>query len=298
MAYLDEAQVEIQMIEWLKELDYDYVYGPDIGPDMLTAERADYAQVVLTERLRQALGRINPDATPEIIEEAIRKVTRPENPSLIESNRWFHRLLTDGVDVPYMADGHQRTFKVWLVDGCEVGNNEFLAVNQFTVIEHKNRRPDVVVFINGLPLAVIELKNPADEKATVKKAYNQLQTYKADIPGLFVYNELLVISDGLTARAGTLSAGPDRFMAWRTIDGKTITTLSSIQLETLVKGLFDKQRLIDYLMNFVVFEDDGSKIVKKAAAYHQYHAVNKALECTITASRPDDLSHCRSSCIK
>lgn len=287
MAYLDEAQVEIQAVEWLKELGYDYVYGPDIGPDMLYSERADYAQVVLTERLRKALGRINPDATPEIIEEAIRKVTRPESPSLIENNRWFHRLLTDGVDVPYVEDGQERHFKVWLVDSNEVGNNEFLVVNQFTVIEHKNRRPDVIVFINGLPLVVIEIKNPADEKATVKKAYNQLQTYKSDIPGLFAYNELLVISDGLAARAGTLSAGPDRFMTWRTIDGVAIAPLSSIQLETLIKGLFEKRRLVDYLINFVVFENDGGTIVKKAAAYHQYHAVNKALDCTISASRPD-----------
>lgn len=287
MSYLDEAQVEIHAVDWLRGLDYDYVYGPDIGPEVLTAERADYAQVVLVGRLRQALERINPDATPEVIEEAIRKVTRPESPSLIENNRRFHRLLTEGVDVPTMADGQQRTFKVWLVDGREVGNNEFLAVNQFTVIEHKNRRPDVVVFINGLPLAVIELKNPTDEKATIQKAYNQLQTYKDDIPSLFVYNELLVLSDGLTARAGTLSAGPDRFMAWRTVDGRTIAPLSSIQLETLIKGVFEKRRLIDYIMNFVVFEDDGGKIVKKAAAYHQYFAVNKALESTVAASRPD-----------
>lgn len=287
MPYLDEAQVEIQAIEWLKELGCDYVYGPDIGPEMLTAERADYAQVVLVGRLRQALERINPDATLEVIEEAVRKVTRPESPSLIENNRRFHRLLTEGVDVPYMEDGQPRTFKLWLVDAEEVGNNEFLAVNQFTVIEHKNRRPDVVVFVNGLPLAVIELKNPADEKATIQRAYNQLQTYKDDIPSLFVYNELMVLSDGLTARAGTLSAGPDRFMAWRTIDGRTIAPLSSIQLETLIKGVFDKQRLIDFVMNFVVFEDDGAAITKKAAAYHQYYAVNKALACTLAASRPE-----------
>lgn len=287
MSYLDEAQVEIQAVEWLKELDYDYVYGPDIGPDMLTSERADYTEVVLIERLRKALGRINPDASPAIIKEAVRRVTRPESPSLIANNRWFHQLLTDGVDVPYMDDGQPRHYKVWLVDAEEVGNNEFLVVNQFTVIEHKNRRPDVVVFVNGLPLAVIELKNPADEKATIQRAYNQLQTYKDDIPGLFVYNELLVLSDGLTARAGTLSAGPDRFMTWRTIDGRDIVPLASVQLETLIKGLFDKRRLIDYLMNFVVFEDDGGTIVKKAAAYHQYHAVNKALACTVGASRPE-----------
>ncbi len=287
MPYLDEAQVEIQAIEWLKELDYDYVYGPDIGPESDYPERDDYAQVVLTERLREALGRINPDATPEIIEEAIRKVTRPESPSLIENNRRFHRMVTDGVDIPYVEDGQDRTFKVWLIDAHEVGNNEFVAINQFTVIEHKNRRPDVIVFVNGMPLVVVELKNPADEKATIKKAYNQLQTYKDDIPGLFVYNELLVISDGLAARAGTLSAGPDRFMAWRTIDGIMVAPPASIQLEVMIKGLFEKQRLIDYLMNFVVFEDDGAEIIKKAAAYHQYHAVNKALDCTIAASRPD-----------
>lgn len=286
MAYLDEAQVEIQAVEWLKELDYDYVYGPDIGPEVLTTERADYKQVILTDRLRQAMERINPDVPPEAIEEAMRKVSRPESPSLIENNRWFHRLLTDGVDTAWQEDGQAKHGKVWLIERHEVGNNEFLAVNQFTVIEHKNRRADVVIFINGLPLAVLELKNPGDEQATLKKAFNQLQTYKADIPGLFVYNELMVISDGLTARVGTLNAGWDRFSVWRTIDGKTIAKTASLQLETLVKGLFDKRRLVDYVLNFEVFEDDGAAITKKAAAYHQYHAVNKAIECTVNATRP------------
>jgi len=174
--------------------------------------------------------------------------------------------------------------KVWLLDLEDLSNNDWLAVNQFTVIEdRRNRRPDVVIFVNGLPLGVIELKNPADEKATIRQAFNQLQTYKNDIPGLFIYNELLVISDGLEARSGTLTGSWDRFMPWRTIDGKEIAPRGSLELEVLLKGVFDKQRFLDLILNFIVFEDDGSSIFKIASAYHQFHAVNKAVECTLSA---------------
>ena len=174
--------------------------------------------------------------------------------------------------------------KVWLVDLDDLSNNDWLVVNQFTVVEnHRNRRPDVVVFVNGLPLAVIELKNPADEKATIRQAFNQLQTYKADIPSLFAYNEMLIISDGLEARAGTLTSGWDRFMPWRTVDGRDVAPRGSVELEVLLKGIFDKQRFLDLIHNFIVFEDDGATVAKKLAAYHQFHAVNKAAECALSA---------------
>ena len=203
---------------------------------------------------------------------------------MIKANRCFHRMLTDGVDVSYMQDEHEVHDKVWLLDLEDLSNNNWLAVNQFTVVEdRRNRRPDIVVFVNGLPLGVIELKNPADEKATIRHAFNQLQTYKTDIPGLFIYNELLVISDGLEARGGTLTSGWDRFMPWRTIDGKEIAPRGSVELEVLLKGVFDKRRFLDLVLNFVVFDDDGAIIAKKAAAYHQFHAVNKAVECTLSA---------------
>jgi len=300
VTYLDEAQLEIATVDYLREMGYDYVHGPKIAPDGEAPEREDYRQVVLVDRLRDALLRINPEVPAEAIEEAMRMVTRPESPSLVINNRAFHRLLTDGVDVSWREEDGERHGKVWLVeqDPAKVDDNEFLAVNQFTVMEDlsavpgaaqagkKTRRPDVVVFVNGLPLAVIELKNPADETTTVRHAYNQLQTYKGEIPGLFVYNELLVISDGFAAQAGTLTSGWDRFMRWRTIDGTSLAPTGSVQLEVLLKGIFEKQRFLDYALNFVTFEDDGKEIAKKAAAYHQYWAVNKAVDCTVEASHP------------
>src|SRR5680860_122050 len=288
--YLDEAQVEIVTVDYFRELGYEYIHGPSIAPDGEAQERADYAQVVLTRRLRDAMVRINPDVPDEAIEDALRQVTRTDSPSLIISNRAFHRMLTDGVDVTWRDDGRERHGKVWLVerDPAKLDDNEFLAVNQFTVIEDKrNRRPDVVVFMNGLPLGVIELKNPAEEKATIRHAFNQLQTYKADIPSLFVFNEAFVISDGYAAKAGTLTSGWDRFQPWRTIEGAALAPTDSVQLEVLVKGIFERQRFLDYVLNFVTFEDDGKTIAKKAAAYHQYWAVNKAVDCTVEASSPD-----------
>jgi len=290
MAGMNEDSLEQTALEWFRELGYQYAHGPEIAPDGASPERENYAQVVLLGRLRNALGRINPGVPEVAIEEAIRKVTRPDSPSLIVNNRAFHRMLTDGVDVSWREDGRERHGKVWLVerDPAKLDTNEFLVVNQFTVIEDKrNRRPDVVVFVNGLPLAVIELKNPAEEKTTIRHAYNQLQTYKGDIPSLFTCNEVLVISDGFAARAGTLTSGWDRFMPWRTIDGENLASAGSVQLEVLVKGVFERQRLLDYVLHFIAFEDDGKAIAKKAAAYHQYWAVNKAVECTVTASRPE-----------
>ena len=203
-----------------------------------------------------------------------------------ENNRRFHQALTDGIAVEYSReDGSIAGDQVFVIDFAELGNNDWLAVNQFTVIEdNRNRRADVVVFVNGLPLALMELKNPGDENATVKGAFNQLQAYKKDIPTLFAYNELLVASDGLDARAGTLTANWERFSPWRTIDGKEVAPAGSLQLDILTRGIFEKSRFLDLVRNFVVFEDDGGKVTKKVAAYHQFHAVNKAVECTVTAS--------------
>jgi type I restriction enzyme R subunit len=290
MNRLDEAQAELVTVDYFRELGYECMHGPYIAPDGEAPERVDYGQVVLTRRLRDALVRINPDVPDEAIEDALKQVTRADSPSLIVNNRAFHRMLTDGVDVSWREDGRERHGKVWLVehDPLKLDNNEFLVVNQFTVIEDKrNRRPDVVVFVNGLPLGVIELKNPAEETAAIYHAFNQLQTYKADIPSLFVFNEALVISDGYAAKAGTLTSGWDRFQPWRTVDGDALAPKGSVQLEVLIKGLFERRRFLDYVLNFVTFEDDGKIIAKKAAAYHQYWAVNKAADCTVEASRPD-----------
>ena len=284
MSEINETTLEKTTLDWFSSLGWDTAFGPNISPDGPDFERKDYDQVVLVGRLQTALKNINPNIPPDVIEEAVRKIARADSPSLIENNRRFHRTLTDGVDISYMQDGREVHDKVWLLDLKDLDNNDWLAVNQFTVIEdRRNRRPDIVVFINGLPLGVIELKNPADEKATIRHAYNQLQTYKSDIPGLFIYNEVLVISDGLEARGGTLTSGWDRFTPWRTIDGKEVAPRGSVELEVLLKGVFEKRRFLDLVLNFIVFDDDGATIAKKAAAYHQFHAVNKAVECTLSA---------------
>ena len=288
-APLDENRLEAIAVEYFRALGYGYAHGPSIAPDGDAPERAEYGQVVLLGRLRDALRRINPGMPDEVIEDAIRQVTRTDSPDLVVNNRAFHRMLTDGVDISWRDNGRERHGKVWLIqrDPAKIDQNEFLVVNQFTVIEdRRNRRPDVVVFVNGLPLTIIELKNPAEEKATIRHAFNQLQTYKMDIPAIFVFNEMLVISDGFAAKAGTLTSGWDRFQPWRTTDGTALAPKSAVQLEVLVKGIFEKRRFLDYVMNFITFEDDGKTIAKKAAAYHQYWAVNKAVGCTVEASQP------------
>ena len=302
MNALTEAELEQTALQWLAGLGWGTAFGPDIGPEGTHPERRDYGQVVLTGRLRDALARINPALPPAALDDALGQLTRSESPSLIENNRCFHRLLTDGVDVSYVRQGREVHDKVWLLDLDDLANNDWLAVNQFTVIEdRRNRRPDIVLFVNGLPLVVVELKNPADENATLRHAFNQLQTYESDIPSLFAYNELLVIADGLAARAGTLTSGWDRFMPWRTIDGtdlyrepgneKQSDGILQPSLETVIKGVFEPRRFLDLALNFVVFEDDGVHIAKKAAAYHQFHAVNKALECTLSACGIDADPH-------
>jgi type I restriction enzyme, R subunit len=279
MSFFTESIVEQATLDWLTELGYTCQPAGEI-------DRTTYSDVILTRRLENALQTINPDIPPVAIEDAIKKLTRIESPNLYENNRQFHKFLTDGVNVSFTKDGITKHEPIWLFDFANPDNNDWLALNQFTVIEGKhNRRPDVVILLNGIPIAVIELKNPTDENATIEGAFNQLQTYKREIPCLFPTNEILVISDGTEARIGTLTADKERFMPWRTIDGKTIAPKRQAELETVIKGIFNKTTLLDLLRHFIVFEVDGDTIIKKIAGYHQYHAVNKAIAATIEATR-------------
>jgi type I restriction enzyme R subunit len=285
-ANLVENDVELASLNWLQQLGYVTVFGPHLAPNEPSTERSSFGQPILPKRVKAALQKLNPALPAEALEEAFRKVRQSSHPTLIENNRAFHRLLAEGVDVEFRNRERQIVHdKVWLIDFANPSNNEFLGVNQFTVEEsHFNRRADVVVFINGIPLAVLELKNIADEQATIRKAFNQLQTYKAQIPSLFHSNALLVISDGHQAKLGTITSDWERFMSWRTITGKELVPPGSLQLETMLKGVFDKTRLLDLVRNFIVFEDDGEKVTKKLAGYHQFHAVNKAVESTLKAA--------------
>ena len=293
MGNMTENILEETCLYWLEELGWSIVHGPDIAPDTRDAERDSYSEVILKDRLITSLSQINPDVPAVGIDEAVKKLLVTDSPDLLVNNRNFHRLLTDGVDVEVPSSdeyGGTRHLKVWLVDIETIENNDWLALNQLTVIEKSvagqsevNRRADVVLYLNGLPIAVLELKNPGDENATIKHAFNQLQTYKKDIPSLFTTNELLVISDGILARSGTLTSGWDRYMPWRTVSGEEVAPKGTPELETLVRGLFERRYFLDYILNFIVFEDDGSKLIKKAAAYHQFWAVNKALACTLSA---------------
>jgi type I restriction enzyme R subunit len=281
-----ESTIEDATLSWFEELGYAVLNGPTLAPGEMFSERTSYGDVVLEKRLREALARINSQVPSEALDEAVRKVLHPETASLVENNRRFHHMLVDGVGVEYRReDGSIAGDQVLLVDFKEPGNNDWLAVNQFTVVENgKNRRADVVVFINGLPIGLLELKNPGDENATVRGAFNQLQTYKKDIPNFFPYNELLVISDGLDARMGTITSNWERFMPWRTVEGDDVAPKGSLQLDVLVRGVFEKKRVLDLIRNFIVFEEDGEMVAKKLAGYHQFHAVNKAIERTVEAS--------------
>ncbi len=284
-----ESILEHAGLEWLEDLGYEIAFGPDIAPDGDTPERASFQDAVLIERLRSAIARINPSVPRDAQEEAIEKVVNVaySNPSLLTTNHGFHRMLTEGVDVEYSReDGSVAGDKVYLVDTKNASENNWLAVNQFTIIENKhNRRPDIILFVNGLPLVVFELKNPVDEKVGVREAFNQIQTYKEEIPSLFTYNALCVIGDGvIETRLGTLSADLDRYMKWRTMDGESVAPISVPQMEVLLKGVCAKERLLDIVRNFIVFERTDKGVIKKVAAYHQYHATNKALTRTAEAT--------------
>ena len=289
MAGLTESHVEEAALEWLVGLGYAVLHGPDISPDGPTSERVSYDQVLLTVRLHEALRRLNPHLPVETLEEVLRKVQQTETPSLVEENRRLHRYLIEGVPVEVTRkDGSIGGDVARLIDFDDVDANDWLAVNQFTVIEHGyNRRPDVVLFVNGLPLAVVELKNPGDENATLEGAFNQLQTYKDQIPSLFRTNAALVTSDGLHARLGSLTANLERFMPWRTVDGSAVAPKGAPELGTLIEGVFEKTRFLTLIPDFTVFGDTGSGLVKIVAGYHQFHAVRHAVESTIAAASPE-----------
>ncbi|NOQ50789.1 MAG: HsdR family type I site-specific deoxyribonuclease [Desulfuromonadaceae bacterium] len=284
---INEDQLEQLCLDWFRAQGYNYAYGPDIAHDGDMPERSDYQQVVLLGRLISALQEINPHIPLETIEEAALAITKPESPVLIHNNRAFHKLLLEGVPVEYTDGDEKKSDHVQLIDFHNVEKNQFLVVNQFTVQGTKQlRRPDIVVFINGLPISVIELKNPADENVDVWSAYNQLQTYKDEIADLFVCNEALVISDGLTARLGSLTANKERFLPWRTIKNEDDKPLLEYELEKLVKGFFDRELLLDCIRYFILFEQDDGNIIKKIAGYHQFHAVREAVRVTLIASAP------------
>lgn len=295
-AFLEEAAIEI-----LTGLGYRYAFGPDISPGGDAPERQDHREVILAERVRDALYRINRQLPAEALEEAYRQVITVNSPMLAENNRHFHRLLTEGIEVSFAEAGHIRTKRAFLIDFEVPEQNDFLVVNQFTIVEHENRRPDLILFINGLPLVVVELKSASDENVGISSAYNQIQTYLKDIPALFVYNAFCVLSDGINARAGTLTSNEERFMNWRTVDGVVIEPKSHPQYEVLFKGMLGRNRVLDLIRHFILFQEsqesdtdatgkklgDKKAIVKILAAYHQYFAVKKAVEKTRAAASED-----------
>ena len=285
MAYLSEAAVEKVVLAQLAGLGYAITTDAEIGPDGKAPEREAYADVILLKRLTAAIERLNPTIPAEARGDALRKVLATEKPSLIEENRRLHKLMVEGVDVEfYSEEGTIRGDKVRLIDFDDLTANDWLATGQFTVIQGSiNRRPDIVIFINGLPLGVIELKAPGGENATLAGAHNQLQTYKAQIPSLFRTNAVLVTSDGITARVGSLTADQERFMPWRTTDGKVIAAKGQPELNVLIEGIFERRRLLDLLHDFTVFGETGSGLAKIIAGYHQFHAVKRAVDSTVRA---------------
>ena len=275
-----EDDLEQASLEWLEEIGYEIRNGVEFAPSGANSERKDFGEVVLENRLKFALQRIN-DVSDEVIDEAIRKITIPQNPQMLVNNRTFHKMITNGVDIAAREGDRNVTKKVWLFDFEYPENNDFLAVNQFTVIEGKdNKRPDIILFVNGLPLVIFELKSSSNENVGTTDAYNQLQTYKRAIPGLFTFNEFLVVSDGWNAKAGTISSNEERFMTWRTTDGTGEAKTAQSQLEVLIKGMCRFDVILDLIRHFILFQDDGENIIKIMAAYHQYYAVKMAVQET------------------
>lgn len=293
---LNESDVELAALTWFQGLNYETLYGPELAPGAAGSERDSFGDVVLVERLRDAIDRLNPAIPQDARDEALRQVLRPDAPSLVVNNRRFHAMLRDGVEVEYpRADGSIAGDRVWLIDFNEPANNDWLAVNQYTVVEGQhNRRPDVVVIVNGLPLAVIELKNPADEEATLHTAYRQLQTYKQQIPSLFVTNELLIVSDGTEARVGSLTSGWEWFKRWPTVDGAEMAPASLPELQVLLQGMFARERFLRLVRDFVAFEHDtdSDQLNKIVAGYHQFHAVEAAVAATVQATGEDGDQRC------
>ena len=287
MTSFTESEVEAAALEWLGACGWNVAHGPEIAPDAAGSERSDYTQVVLETRLRDTLARVNPTLPAEALDDAFRKIMRPEGSTMEARNRAFHRLLVDGVTVEYgTGGGAVRGAQVSVLDYENPANNDWLAVNQFTVVEGEHeRRPDIVLFVNGLPLGLIELKNPADEKATVWTAWNQIQTYKAELTDLFAFNAVLLASDGIDARMGTLTAGREWFKPWRTITGDTLASSHLPQLQVMLEGMCQRDRFLTLVRDFIVFDDDGSgRLAKKMAGYHQFHAVEAAALETLRAA--------------
>ena len=290
---LEEAAIEI-----LQEMEYSYAFGPDIGHDGDCPERKNYRDVILEQRVRDALFNINRHLPEEAIDEAYRKLITFNSPILEENNKEFHKLLVEGIDVSFRKDGNIKTEKAFIIDFKTPKKNDFLVVNQFTIIENEERRPDLIIFINGIPLVVIELKSATDENVGIESAYNQIQTYKHDIPSLFNYNAFCILSDGINAKVGTITSDEERFMNWRSIDGVDVASLDVPQYEVMLRGMLQRDRILDIVENFLLFQEstkaeydtDGNKIgdkktiIKILAGYHQYFAVKKAVEKTKIAT--------------
>ena len=283
MTTLTESVVEEAALAYLESLGWGIAHGPDIAPDTPGAERTDYGDVVLGQRLQSAFARLNPGLPTGALDDAFRKLTRLEGTSLESRNRAFHSLVVDGVNVEYRDGGVVRGAQVKVIDFDDPSKNDWLAVNQFTVTENKNtRRPDVVLFVNGLPLSIIELKNPVDEDATIWTAWQQLQTYKAELPTLFAMNAALMVSDGMEARVGTLTAGREWFKPWRTISGEDLADSNMPELQVMLEGVCDVGRFLSLVRDFVVFEDDGSgALAKKMAGYHQFRDASDPLNIVL-----------------
>ncbi|MGB3752115.1 MAG: type I restriction endonuclease, partial [Arcobacteraceae bacterium] len=295
---ITENEIELFSIELLEKQGFEYIYAPNIAPDSDTPMRESFEDVILKEKLTNSLTAINPTLEYDQIEYAIKQIERLKSTELLTDNETFHKMLTEGITVEVQKDGVTRGEIVRLIDFDDISNNDFVVSNQFTIIENGiNKRPDLILFVNGLPLVVIELKNPVDENATVGSAYKQIQTYKSVIPSLFTYNAFCIISDGLEAKAGTMSAGLTRFMSWKNSDGKSEASKLISQVETMITGMLNPVTLLDLIRNYIVYEKSTKEdtktgittieTVKKLAAYHQYYAVNKAVERTTKASAED-----------
>ena len=285
MSLLNEQDLENYCMKYFEEIGYQTAYGPDILPDSINPLRQSIKEPFLPVIVKSQLENLNPNAPQNVLEEAYNALTRIEEATAITRNEKIHSYLINGIKVPYKTDlGEDSAFLVKVIDFDKPTNNDFLVVNQFKIQGPQNiRRPDIVVFVNGLPLAIIELKNPANEKTTIEEAFNQIQTYKQDIPDLFDYNLASVISDGFVAKIGSISANIERFMPWRTIDGETRKNVMEDEAQTLIKGFFNKEYILDYLRYFVVFEREAKKTIKKIAGYHQFHAGRKTVKSVLFA---------------
>ena len=290
---INEEELENVALDFFRELDYEVINGPIIEPEGEYQERTSFEETILKERLENALQRINTNKKRVVLDDVLKQILKIDSPNMLVNNQIFHRMITEGVTVDFYEDNRIKSDIVKIIDFDNPDNNEFLAVKQYTIVDtvdgiRYNRRPDIVLFINGIPVVVIELKNPAAKDTTVKLAFQQIESYKNQIPSLFRTNELIVISDGFEAKAGSISSNWERFTPWRTIGGDTLDDTGMLQLEVLIRGILDPEKLLDYIRFFITFEDDGyGNLIKKSAAYHQYHAVNTAINETLRATQTE-----------